>query len=78
MVTPSDLIVGQVYNQQTKLHKILMTKLIFLKPGDVVQAQLFDNVQFNLEGQPFFIGEMGDVAGQAAVNLTARRFFEDA
>ncbi len=55
-----------------------MTKLIFLKPGDVVQAQLFDNVQFNLEGQPFFVGEMGDVAGQAAVNLTARRFFEDA
>ena len=35
-------------------------------------SQLAESVDIRLEENPFFEGEMGDVAGQLAVNLTKR------
>lgn len=49
-----------------------LTKLIYLQPGDVVPMTLNDNVELFLEEQPFYEGEMGEVGGQAAINLLRR------
>ena len=49
-----------------------MTQLIFMKPGDVIPIQLNEAVEICLEGQPFYLGEMGEVAGQSAINLMKR------
>ncbi len=52
--------------------KIALSNLIHIKPGDVLPVQLAESVDIRLEENPFFEGEMGDVAGQLAVNLTKR------
>ena len=51
---------------------MLLSNLIHIKPGDVLPVQLAESVDIRLEENPFFEGEMGDVAGQLAVNLTKR------
>ena len=51
---------------------VTMTQLIFMKPGDVIPIQLNEAVEICLEGQPFYLGEMGEVAGQSAINLMKR------
>ena len=51
---------------------VSMTQLIFMKPGDVIPIQLYEAVELNLEGEPFYLGEMGEVAGQSAINLMKR------
>ena len=51
---------------------VSMTQLIFMKPGDVIPIQLNEAVEICLEGQPFYLGEMGEVAGQSAINLMKR------
>ena len=51
---------------------VTMTQLIFMKPGDVIPIQLNEAVEICLEGQPFYMGEMGEVAGQSAINLMKR------
>ncbi len=44
-------------------------KIAFLKVGDVIPIQLAENVEVFLSDRPFFTGEMGSVANQAAVSL---------
>ena len=51
---------------------VTMTQLIFMKPGDVIPIQLNEAVEICLEGEPFYMGEMGEVAGQSAINLMKR------
>ena len=52
--------------------KIPVSSLVHVKPGDVLPIQVADFVEVRLEEKPFFEGEVGDVAGQLAVNLAKR------
>lgn len=49
-----------------------MTKLIYLRPGDVVPVALNESAEIFLEDLPYYYGELGEVAGQAAISLTRR------
>ena len=43
-----------------------------LKEGDVVPVQINEGVEVRVEDNAMFVAEMGEVAGQVAVNLTKR------
>ncbi len=49
-----------------------LTRLIYLRPGDVVPMTLNESVEVFLEHEPYYFGELGEVAGQAAVCLTGK------
>jgi flagellar motor switch protein FliM len=49
-----------------------MGQLIRLKEGDVVPVQINEGVEVRVEDNAMFVAEMGEVAGQVAVNLTKR------
>ena len=42
------------------------------KEGDVVPVQINEGVELRVENNAMFVAEMGEVAGQVAVNLTKR------
>lgn len=49
-----------------------LTRLIYLRPGDVVPMTLNESVELFLEQEPYYHGELGEVAGQAAICLTTK------
>ena len=49
-----------------------MSKLIKLQPGEVIPIQLGEGVEVRVEDKPIFLGEMGEVSGQSAINLNKR------
>ena len=49
-----------------------MGQLIRLKPGDVVPIQVNDGIELQVENNPIFLADIGEVSGQAAVSLTKR------
>ena len=51
---------------------VSMSKLINLKAGEVIPIQLGEGVEVRVEDKPIFLGEMGDVSGQSAINLNKR------
>jgi len=51
---------------------VSMSKLINVKPGEVIPIQIGEGVEIRVEDKPIFLGEMGEVSGQSAVNLNKR------
>ncbi|MDG2355874.1 MAG: flagellar motor switch protein FliM [Paracoccaceae bacterium] len=51
---------------------VSMSKLINVKPGEVIPIQIGEGVEVRVEGKPIFLGEMGEVSGQSAINLNKR------
>ena len=51
---------------------VSMSKLINLQPGEVIPIQLGEGVEVRVEDKPIFLGEMGEVSGQSAINLNKR------
>ena len=51
---------------------VSMGKLINLQPGEVIPIQLGEGVEVRVEDKPIFLGEMGEVSGQSAINLNKR------
>ncbi len=51
---------------------VSMSKLLRLKSGDTMNINVEDTVDFYVEDQKYFKAEMGEVRGNAAVNLTKR------
>ncbi len=51
---------------------VSMSKLIRLQVGDVFPINISDGVSLLLENRPFYHGELGELGGQAAVNLKDR------
>ena len=49
-----------------------MARLLRVKEGDMVPMQKVENVDVLVEGKEFFKAEIGEISGQAAVNLTER------
>ena len=49
-----------------------MGQLIRLQTGDVVPIQVNDGIELRVENNPIFLADIGEVSGQAAVNLTKR------
>ena len=49
-----------------------MGQLIRLEPGDVVPIQVNDGIELQVENNPIFLADIGEVSGQAAVSLTKR------
>ena len=49
-----------------------MSKLIRLQEGDVFPIQIGDGVEVLMDEYRFYYGEMGEVGGQSAINLTTR------
>ena len=49
-----------------------MGQLIRLQTGDVVSIQVTDGIELRVENNPIFLADIGEVSGQAAVNLTKR------
>ena len=52
--------------------KLSMKTLINLKPGDVFPIQIGEGVEILMDEELLFRGEIGEVSGQAAINLTSR------
>jgi len=51
---------------------VSMSKLINVKPGEVIPIQIGEGVEVRVEDKPIFLGEMGEVSGQSAINLNKR------
>ena len=51
---------------------VSMSKLIRLQEGDVFPIQIGDGVEVLMDEHRFYFGEMGEVGGQSAINLTSR------
>ena len=49
-----------------------LSMLMRLKAGDVLPIQLNDAVEVMMDQKPFFEGELGEIGGQSAINLTKR------
>ena len=49
-----------------------MPKLLKMNVGDTMPISVMDGVEILVEGNEIFQGEIGEVAGQSAVNLTKR------
>ena len=49
-----------------------LSMLMRLKAGDVLPIQLNDAVEVMMDHKPFFEGELGEIGGQSAINLTKR------
>ena len=52
--------------------KLSMKALINLKQGDVFPIQIGEGVEILMDEELLFRGEIGEVSGQAAINLTSR------
>ena len=52
--------------------KLPMKTLINLKQGDVFPIQIGEGVEILMDEELLFKGEIGEVNGQAAINLTSR------
>ena len=52
--------------------KLSMKALINLKQGDVFPIQIGEGVEILMDEELLFKGEIGEVSGQAAINLTSR------
>ena len=52
--------------------KLSMKTLINLKQGDVFPIQIGEGVEILMDEELLFRGEIGEVSGQAAINLTSR------
>ena len=52
--------------------KLSMKTLINLKQGDVFPIQIGEGVEILMDEELLFKGEIGEVSGQAAINLTSR------
>ena len=52
--------------------KLAMKTLINLKQGDVFPIQIGEGVEILMDEELLFRGEIGEVSGQAAINLTSR------
>ena len=52
--------------------KLSMKTLINLKQGDVFPIQIGEGVEILMDEELLFKGEIGEVSGQAAINLTYR------
>ena len=51
---------------------VSMSKLISVKPGEVIPIQIGEGIEVRVEDKPNFLGEMGEVSGQSAINLNKR------
>ncbi len=51
---------------------VSMSKLINVKPGEVIPIQIGEGVELRVADKPIFLGEMGEVSGQSAINLNKR------
>jgi flagellar motor switch protein FliM len=51
---------------------VSMSKLISVKPGEVIPIQIGEGIEVRVEDKPIFLGEMGEVSGQSAINLNKR------
>ena len=51
---------------------VQMPKLLKMNVGDTMPISVMDGVEILVEGNEIFQGEIGEVAGQSAVNLTKR------
>ena len=52
--------------------KLSMKTLINLKQGDVFPIHVGEGVEILMDEELLFRGEIGEVSGQAAINLTSR------
>jgi flagellar motor switch protein FliM len=51
---------------------VSVRKLIHLQEGDVFPIQVGDGVEMRVEDKPIFMGEMGELGGNSAINLKER------
>ena len=51
-----------------------MTKLLHMNVGDMLPIPVQDGVKLLVEGNEIFMGDIGEIAGQSAVNLTKRLY----
>jgi len=51
-----------------------MTKLLHMNVGDMLPIPVQDGIKLLVEGNEIFMGDIGEVAGQSAVNLTKRLY----
>jgi flagellar motor switch protein FliM len=51
---------------------VSVKKLIHLQEGDVFPIQVGDGVEVRVEDAPIFLGEMGEIGGNSAINLKER------
>ena len=51
---------------------VSMSKLLRLREGDTINVNVEESVDFLVEDQKYFLAEMGEVKGNAAVSLTKR------
>ena len=51
---------------------VSMSKLLRLKSGDTININVEDTVDFFVSDQKYFLAEMGEVKGNAAISLTKR------
>ena len=49
-----------------------MPKLLNMNVGDTMPISVSDGVELLVEGTEIFEGDIGEVAGQSAINLTKR------
>ena len=49
-----------------------MSKLLRCKKGDVIPINVDETVDFYIEDQIYYTAEMGEVKGNAAINLKKR------
>ena len=49
-----------------------MSKLLRLRAGDTMNINVEDTVDFLVQEQKYFLAEMGEVKGNAAISLTKR------
>ena len=49
-----------------------MPKLLNMNVGDTMPISFSDGVELLVEGTEIFEGDIGEVAGQSAINLTKR------
>ena len=49
-----------------------MYKLVNMQPGDTYPIVINDGVQLFIENEKAFIGELGEVGINAAINVTSR------
>ena len=51
---------------------VQMPKLLNMNVGDSMSISVSDGVELLVEGTEIFEGDIGEVAGQSAINLTKR------
>ena len=51
---------------------VSMSKLINVKPGEIIPIQIGEGIEVRVEDKPIFLGEMGEVSGQSAISLNKR------